>query len=138
MPKRIDWNKFRSALLEQLDKPYKFGAKWPLGDPNPQGPLDCSSLSRWAYSRVGIYIPEGSTAQFLASHPVDIAALGDLGFFRNDKGIHHVGILLGDEVIDARGDPYNKVITRPRAKWEAWKEFTGWHRPDAVTKFELA
>lgn len=137
----IDWDLFRKAITAQLGKPYLFGAKWPQGDPSPQGPIDCSGFVRWAYSTINLEIPDGSSAQYDASHDVADPTLGDVGFFKNLLSIHHVGIILDkDNVIEARGqlidwqghDIGEHVILRPRAKWEAWKEFTGWRRFNVV------
>ena len=140
----IDWDKFEHCALGALEAPYKYGAKWPLGDPEPVGPIDCSGLTRWAFSRVGVYLPDGAHAQFLASEKDADPGLGSLGFWKRGVKVHHCGILINDdEVLEARGCdkheghdakicPYNKVILRPRARWEAWKEFTGWMVPDAL------
>lgn len=132
----IDWDYFEKNIRAQLDKPYKFGAKWPLCRENPDGPIDCSGFVSWAYSMVGKKLPDGSRAQYLATYQKEPPSLGYLGFFAKDKDplkIHHVGILLNStDVIEARGEPYNKVIIRPRANWEKWKEFIGWMRPNAI------
>jgi hypothetical protein len=54
---------------------------------------------------------------------------GDLGFFIKMNGLpYHVGMVFGKEVLEARGEPYNKVIARPRKAWEAYKSFRGWYR----------
>ncbi len=124
----IDRQKIVKVALERLHRPYSFGAKWPLNNMNPQGPIDCSGFVRWCYWRGGLTIPDGSSAQFDATVATDNPIPGDLGFFRNEQGIHHVGIYNSSDVIEARGEPYNQVILRPSTKWEAWPEFTGWRR----------
>lgn len=115
----------------QLGKPYVFGAEVDLKDPNPKA-FDCSEFVEWVFAQCGFYVPDGSQNQYNASVPVTKGheGIGDVGFFRHEgKPVHHVGILVSHgEVIDARGEPHNKVIVRPRAKWDAWKEFTGWRR----------
>lgn len=137
----LNWDFFKSSIILQLGKPYLFGAKWPMSDLGPKGPVDCSGFVRWAYSLVDLDIPDGSGNQYQASHSISVPALGDLGFFKNQTAVHHVGILLDDEnVIEARGqmldwqghDIGEHVLLRPRAKWEAWKEFTGWRRLNLV------
>lgn len=117
--------------------PYKYGAKWDLKAKNPVGPVDCSGFVRWVYFQNGILIPDGSANQYAATKPTDNPQRGDLGFFKHeDSGrIYHVGILYSPEwVIEARGEPYNMVLTRPRAKWEAYHRFTGWRTLDPNEK----
>lgn len=113
-----------------LGRPYLFGAKWDPTNPAPAGPIDCSGFSRWCYYQgTTLLIPEGSQAQYDASDPCQAPLNGDLGFFQHMPGqIHHVGILAGNCVLEARGDDYGQVILRPRSAWEDWHEFTGWRR----------
>ena len=118
-----------------LGKPYLLGAKWKLNDPNPTGPVDCSGFVRWVLSRGGINIPDGSYAQILACHKeLFEPSAGDLGFFKNAKGlIDHVGMVYDDYlVIEARGEPYNEVIVRPKKNWEAYELFAGWYTYSSV------
>ena len=130
----IDLARLKLTLMSQLGKPYLYGAKWKLDDPDPKGQVDCSGFVRWAFAQVGVPIPDGSEAQYETSIPVSPANFPDVGFFKNgSQPCHHVGILLDDKiVIEARGDPFNKIILRPRSKWEAWHEFTGWRSFKAV------
>lgn len=123
------------AAWTRLGSAYLLGGKWPLEQAAPTGPIDCSGFVRWAYAQGGLIIPDGSYNQFADSKDIvapDLPLPGDLGFFRDEQGrIHHVGMLYDEEqVIEARGNPYNAVIFRPRAAWEAWREFTGWRRPN--------
>ena len=114
-----------------LGRPYLLGAKWPLDAQNPVGPIDCSGFVRWVYSRAGLHLPDGSYDQILVCSPVSAgeAQWGDLGFFKNSEGkIDHVGIIYDDHLmIEARGEPYNEVITRPRVKWENYELFAGYY-----------
>lgn len=129
LPNNTDGS-WEALLRKQLGKPYGYGSKWKTGDANPTGPVDCSGFTKWAYSLWnGKYLPPGSQAQYDMG-TLGLATYGALGFFatgRDPKKVHHVGILLNDDVIEARGKPYNEVILRPRVKWEAWKEFMGWY-----------
>jgi cell wall-associated NlpC family hydrolase len=133
---KIDRLKIIRVAMERIHREYLFGAKWPLNNMNPQGAIDCSGFTRWCYWRGGYTIPEGSQEQFDETIPIEHPLSGDLGFFAHVgedgkpdlKKIHHVGIFNSSDVIEARGEPYNQVILRPSAKWEAWKEFTGWRR----------
>lgn len=116
---------------QHLGAPYFLGAKWPLDKTAPQGPIDCSGFVRWLYKQAsGILVPDGSYHQYDASEPVLAPLPGDLGFFRDHMGvIDHVGLIADDQdMIEARGEPFHKVLLRPRAKWEAWPLFTGYRR----------
>lgn len=116
-----------NCAWKQRGMPYKFGAKWKLNDPKPTGPIDCSGFVRWVYFQNDILIPDGSWNQYDTTAPTESPRPGDLGFFLRDSRVYHVGILYSDKwVIEARGNPYNKVITRPRANWEAYERFSGW------------
>lgn len=134
---KIDWAEFKRLGELQLGKPYVFGAVAGADNFDPVA-FDCSELVRWLYARVGVKVPDGSDFQYKASVPIKAPKLGDLGFFKApDKPCHHVGIWWDSkQVLEARGHPWDKVIYRPVAKWEAWKEFTGWRRPVTVLQAE--
>ena len=138
----INWGIFQLFLVEQLGKPYVFGAECVPGMLKIKR-ADCSEISQMAYAYIGIKIPDGSNNQFNTSVrlPNDNARLGDLGFFKREgaEATHHVGIIFNDYyVFEARGNPYNRIILRPRRRWEKWKDFTGWRRPHAVLQAEKA
>ena len=139
-PTPEQWESLKQTVTAQLGKPYLWGAKPDPKDGDPKN-FDCSGFVHWAYGRcLGVAVPEGSWEQYDASVPIDgvqlIPQLGDVGFFKHVDApydVHHVGILLdAASVIEARGKPYDKVITRPRAIWEKWVEFTGWRRFKAI------
>lgn len=111
-----------------LGRNYLYGAKWTLDSPSPEGPIDCSGFVRWVYSRGGISIPDGSSSMYSVTTEVSKPQIGDLGFFKDIKNvIDHVGIVYDDFLmIEARGNPYDEVIVRPRSKWEAYELFTGY------------
>ena len=147
-PASIDWDRMKTMLHGELGVKYVFGSKPDAKNPRPDS-FDCSGLVHWAYGEVGITVPEGSQEQFDASDPVSKGneKFGDVGFFRKpDSPTHHVGIIFDDvNVIEARGIepsleaqglPDDQVILRPRAKWEAFSEFTGWRRFKAVKEIE--
>lgn len=129
-----------AAGKAQVGKPYLFGGKWDLKDPNPKGGIDCSGLMRWCWAQgANIIIPDGSVSQYIACNPVSLARPTDMGFFKYPDGgsVYHVGMLFDAEtVLEARAQQkdalgnliFNAVILRPRSKWEAWKYFTGWRR----------
>ena len=131
---------FRKKIVEiamsQLEKPYIWGAKASLSDPNPNA-FDCSGLTAWCFIRAGLKMPEGSSNQFDYCKQVDVPTIGDLGFFRNQKGIYHVGIYTGKEMIEARGLQSDgiggKVILRPVTNWVNYKNFAGFRsQPNLV------
>ncbi|MCB5181500.1 C40 family peptidase [Streptomyces antimicrobicus] len=67
--------------------------------------FDCSGLTLYAYSKVGIYLPRTAAEQYAASEPVEPGDVrpGDLVFYGSSaSGIHHVGIYVGNGwMIDA-------------------------------------
>jgi cell wall-associated NlpC family hydrolase len=71
-----------------LGRPYV----WAATGPNA---FDCSGLTMWAYSKVGISLPHYSRAQYSAGPHVGRQHLqpGDLVFFGSP--IHHVGMYIG-------------------------------------------
>ncbi len=135
----INWGIFQLFLCEQLGKPYKYGVE------NKEGVLhskfqDCAEMYQMAFAYVGIKIPDWARRQYEESIPIPIeqARLGDLGFFKKgDEPAHHVGGIFNEFYIcEARGKPFNRVILRPRSRWENWKDFTGYRRPLAVIHAE--
>ena len=132
----LDRERLIKLAVSRLGNPYRFGAKWRLSNPDDRGNIDCSGFTRWLYYQAGVSIPEGSQAQYEGSVPVAIPLKGDLGFFwssEDKKIVNHVGLIADEEyIIEARGKPYNEVILRPRAKWEAYSLFTGYRRPSSL------
>lgn len=58
---------------------------------------DCSGLTHAVFARFGIVIPRDATPQYETGVKVTRKGLrkGDLVFFRNSTGIHHVGMYVG-------------------------------------------
>jgi len=73
--------------LGEVGVPYVWGGSTPRG-------FDCSGLVRFAYGRVGIWLPHSSYALYGHGRQVGRSHLqaGDLLFF---DGVGHVGIYLG-------------------------------------------
>lgn len=90
----------------RLGCPYVWGADGP-------GSFDCSGLTMWAYSRIGISLPHSSAAQIGCGQRVSRGDLqpGDLVFFGSP--IHHVGMYVGGGMmIEA---PYSGASVRIRS-----------------------
>lgn len=72
---------------------YKYGATGP-------DKFDCSGFVYYVFKQTGVYTGERTTASGYSAiaTPIeaDEAKAGDLVFFANSKGIHHVGIYIGD------------------------------------------
>jgi len=79
-----DWARSRRG------SPYQWGAVGPHR-------FDCSGLTRWAYARVGRWLPHSSAAQArrVARITRSNARRGDLVFFYSRSGVYHVGIYAG-------------------------------------------
>jgi cell wall-associated NlpC family hydrolase len=84
-----------AAARKELGEPYRWG-----GESEAEGGFDCSGLMQYAYEKAGIQLPRVAADQMFNGHgtPIDRNHLrpGDLVFFRNASGIHHVGMALGD------------------------------------------
>lgn len=128
----IDLELGQRVLLAQVGKPYIFGYEVKLDDPSPQA-FDCSELVEWFYHQMGLYMPDGSYNQYPATTPVIMHQPFDLWFLlKNDKTIHHVGLVLDDKyAIDARGHSYG-VIKEPISKVANMPGFSGWRRPKCL------
>jgi len=128
--KHIDIEEFNRVLRRQIGKAYKYGVEVKVGrkaiDSAPE--WDCSEILQVHFNLYESSLPDGSQNQFDFCKPVAECAVGDLGFSgTGPRGINHVFYLISkNQVIEARGEPYNRVILRPRAAWEAWRGFQGW------------
>lgn len=137
----IDRKTLLGAAVSKWGSNYLFGAKWPLNNPEPDGPVDCSGFTRWVYAQIGIDISEGSTAQHANSTQEQFVLPGDLVFLHTPLGIndeHHVGMVYDQYfIIESRGIIKNGqeigyVMLRSRKEWEARPDFVGYWRPKSV------
>ncbi|RCX17146.1 NlpC/P60 family protein [Anaerobacterium chartisolvens] len=80
------------TLIGQLGKPYAYGQEGPDS-------FDCSGLTKYVYSKIGLSLPRLVSEQAKAGEWVDKADLefGDIVFFSNDseKEPSHAGIYIG-------------------------------------------
>lgn len=76
------------TALEELGKPYRYGALGP-------STFDCSGLTKFAYGTAGISLPHSAAAQYQSGRRVNRNQLqpGDLIFWR---GLDHVGLYIGN------------------------------------------
>ena len=74
----------------------KLGCRYVWGATGPNT-FDCSGLMYWVAKQLGKTIPRTSKAQSQSGMPVSKANLlpGDLVFFANKNGVHHVGMFIG-------------------------------------------
>jgi len=114
----------------EIGKPYA-----PLGPYERNGPdrFDCQGLVWYVFSRYGVNLPHGATAQYNAVQHISAAQAGpgDLVFFHlnNDPTgwyYHHVGIVTGPNLyVSALGTKYGVVQTtisgsKDRNGWVAY------------------
>jgi cell wall-associated NlpC family hydrolase len=73
--------------------------RYPFADDRGVVGFDCQGLAKYSvYQGAGVKIPGGARYQYSGSEgtkiPIDQAKAGDLVFFKNGGGIHHVGIIV--------------------------------------------
>lgn len=137
---KFKWGDYDRALVLKalrgvIGAPYLLGGKWPDGEKQPSGPIDCSGLVRWAFSISNVWLPHGSFEQIKVCEPwpfknrkAEPLCLGFADLHPPAGVVDHVNIILDEEsVIEARAD-YGAVILRPREKWEHQLGFKGWYR----------
>lgn len=105
--------------VEQLGKPYKFGAKGPDA-------YDCSGLVHAAWQAAGVSIPSGTDGQVTAGTAVaEVSQLepGDLVFIPGDEGTrahpHHVGMYIGSKHIIEAPHTGDVVKIIDLSRWSA-------------------
>ncbi|HOL21904.1 MAG TPA: LysM peptidoglycan-binding domain-containing protein [bacterium] len=87
-----------------LNMPYRLGGS---GDSS----IDCSTLVRRVYEKVGIKLPNTSSQQFKEGEPVKKEEMeeGDLVFFYRRGSVGHVGIYVGDNLFIHASSDKKKV-----------------------------
>lgn len=85
---------FAYFALKQAGDRYIYGVEVSLSDPNPSA-FDCSELVQWAAAQVGVYIPDGSSAQAAYCKQISVdTAIRTRGALLFKPG--HVAISLGN------------------------------------------
>lgn len=85
----------RLKVVEEAEK--YLGVQYVWGGTSPSG-FDCSGLMQYVYNKFGIDIPRVAEDQCGYTTHVSATELlpGDMVFFKNSSGIHHVGMYVGD------------------------------------------
>ena len=102
--------------IEQLDKPYVFGAAGPNA-------YDCSGLTLAAWARAGVALPHNTVEQALAGTSTTTAALvpGDLVLVAGDDGTlaapGHVGLYIGDGLVLNAADEHDGIRVQTYANF---------------------
>lgn len=118
------------------------GSPYRRGGTNPKLGIDCSFLTRKAYSRVGIRLPQSAAMQIKVGEVIDKDEIepGDLVFFKNTykKGISHVGIALGDDLfVHAASRKHGVIVSSLDNKYFRLR-FAGARRVTDLLPDELA
>ena len=108
----IDGDSAVAAAAAQVGAPYAWGKS------SPSTGFDCSGLTRYVYSSLGITLPRTAKAQALGGRviPKSEARPGDLVAF-TDEDYGHIGIYAGgNRIIDASG---SRGVVTSRTIWSA-------------------
>lgn len=137
------------AAQEMLGKPYSWGGGDASGPTagiccSPRGSsgadirgFDCSGLTVYAYSKIGITLPRTAAAQYAASKPIKSGQMriGDLVFYGSSaSSIHHVGIYIGGGYMIDAPKPGAKVRFSPL---DSMRDLFGVARPIHNTTEEI-
>jgi cell wall-associated NlpC family hydrolase len=91
-----------------LGVPYVYGGASPAG-------FDCSGLTSYVYAQLGKYLPRSAEQQFeyVQKIPRSWMQKGDLIFFGSPGAIYHVGIYVGNGMIEHAPVPGQVVSIIP-------------------------
>ena len=106
-----------SAALSQVGTPYRYGGN------EPGRGLDCSGLTYYAHSTVGVEIPRRSVDQRLRARPASARSPrpGDMVFFQTGPADHHVGLMVDAErFVHASSSAHRVRLARLRTPY--WKD----------------
>lgn len=112
-----------NVLLNEADT--WIGTKYIWGGTSRKG-IDCSAFVRNVYEKsLNIYLPRTSREQFKYTKQIDKNNIqkGDLVFFLNSKGIHHVGIIYDkDKFIHASSSRGVRIDSLNSGYWKDKKK----------------
>jgi len=93
-----------NVAYSYLGTPYVYGGASPGG-------FDCSGLTEYVYGRLGKYLPRSAEQQYewVRKIPQSWAQKGDLIFFGSPGAIYHVGLYVGNGMIEHAPSPGNYV-----------------------------
>ncbi|MGH3328707.1 MAG: NlpC/P60 family protein [Streptomycetales bacterium] len=94
------------ALAERLEgTPYLWGGETPATG------FDCSGFTQYVYGQVGKQIPRTSGGQYVAARQISRAEArpGDLVFFHSVRGVYHVAIYAGENMVWQSPNPGRSV-----------------------------
>ena len=99
----IGYDAERSAKVVEIALQY-IGVPYVWGGSSPSG-FDCSGLVKYAYGKIGVYLPHSSAMMWNYGVQVTRSQMkpGDIVFFYSP--IHHVGLYIGNgNMVNATGD----------------------------------
>lgn len=112
-----------NVLLNEADT--WIGTKYVWGGTSRKG-IDCSAFVRNVYEKsLNIYLPRTSREQFKYTKQINKNNIqrGDLVFFLNSKGIHHVGIIYDkDKFIHASSSRGVRIDSLNSGYWKDKKK----------------
>lgn len=98
--------------------------------------VDCSSLTKWVYGQLGIWLPRRSIQQRAEGRSVELDALqagdlvfiaGSINYYESDPttGVGHVGLATSDATIIHASSKHQAVIEVPVDQFVTSKNFRG-------------
>jgi len=102
--------------------------------------VDCSSLIKWLYGRIGVWLPRRAIQQWLSGQPVEPeqARAGDLVFTsghrsyylpeKPDESIGHVGLLTAEQLVIHAASQKRCVVATPLRAFQKVDGFRGIRR----------
>lgn len=117
----------RDIILKEsfnfLNMPYRLGG-------SGKSSIDCSTLVRRVYEKIGIKLPNTASQQFKEGEPVKKEEMeeGDLVFFYRGGSVGHVGIYIGDNLFIHASSGEKKVTISSMENSYFKRKFAGARR----------